>query len=70
MVKKRRSVRRGRGTRGPSLWEYLAISLAMAIVYILILRNLILDLDNPVSWIIFIAWTIFSSIIGYYKSRG
>ena len=68
--RKRRIVRRGRGTKGPSLAQYLAISLAMAIVYILILRNLILDLDNPVSWAIFIAWTIFSSIIGYYKSRG
>ena len=69
MVKKRR-ISRGRGTKGPSLWEYLAISLAMAIVYILILRNLILDLDNPVSWTIFIAWTLFSAAVGYYKSRG
>ena len=48
----------------------MAISLAMAIVYILILRNLILDLDNPISWAIFIAWTLFSSAVGYYKSRG
>ena len=67
--RKRRSVRGGR-IRGPSLWQYLAISLAMAVVYILILRNLILDLDNPVSWIIFIAWTLFSAAVGYYKSRG
>ena len=70
MPRKRRIVRRGRGTKGPSLWEYLAISLAMAIVYILILRNLILDLDNPVSWIIFIAWTLFSGTIWYYMTRG
>ena len=69
MSKKRRTSR-GRGTRGPSLAQYLAISLAMAIVYILILRNLILDLDNPVSWAIFIAWTLFSAAVGYYKSRG
>ena len=69
MPRKRRGVRGGR-IRGPSLAQYLAISLAMAVVYILILRNLILDLDNPISWAIFIAWTLFSAAVGYYKSRG
>ena len=70
MVKKRRSVRRVRGTRGPNLWQYLAVSISMALVYVLVLRNVILNLDNPTSWIIFIAWTLFSGTIWYYMTRG
>ena len=68
MVKKKRG--RGRGNRGPSLWQYLAASLGMGAVYMLVVRNVILDTLNPTSWIIFIAWTLFSGTVWYYMTRG
>ena len=66
---KRRSGR-SRGSKGPSLWQYLAVSLGMGAVYMLVIRNVILDISNPISWIIFAAWTLFSGTVWYYMTRG
>ena len=68
MVKRKHG--RGRGNRGPSLWQYLTVSLGMGAVYMLVVRNVILDTLNPTSWIIFIAWTLFSGFIWYNMTRG
>ena len=67
---RKRKTSRGRGARGPNLWQYLAVSLSMALVYVLVLRNVILNLDNPISWIIFVAWTLFSGTVWYFMTRG
>jgi len=46
------------------------VSLSMALVYVLVLRNVILNLDNPFSWMIFVAWTLFSGTVWYFMTRG
>ena len=66
---KRRSGR-SRGSKGPNLWQYLAVSLAMGAVYMLVVKNVILDTLNPMSWIIFVAWTLFSGTVWYFMTRG
>ena len=70
MVRKRRGARGGRGARGPTLWQYLMVSLGMGVVYMLVVRNVVLDTMNPLSWIIFAAWTLFSGTVWYYMTRG
>ena len=47
MPKRRGS--RSRGSKGPTLWQYLAVSLGMGAVYMLVVKNVILDTMNPVS---------------------
>ena len=42
----------------------------MGAVYMLVVRNVILDTLNPVSWIIFVVWTLFSGTVWYYMTRG
>jgi len=42
----------------------------MGAVYMLVIRNVILDISNPISWIIFAAWTLFSGTVWYYMTRG
>ena len=67
----RRSGRGSRGrSKGPTLWQYLAVSLAMGSVYMLVVKNVILDTLNPVSWIIFVVWNLFSGTVWYYMTRG
>ena len=66
---KRRSSR-SRGSKGPNLWQYIAVSLGMGAVYMLVIKNVILDTLNPLSWAIFVAWTLFSGTVWYYMTRG
>jgi len=60
---------RGRG-RGPSLAQYLLVSLGMGAAYMLVVRTVILDIYNPISWMIFAAWTLFSGYVWYHMTRG
>jgi len=69
VVRKTRGRGRG-GKKGPNLWQYIGVSLGMGAVYMLVIKNVILDTLNPLSWAIFVVWTFFSGTVWYYMTRG